>query len=554
MTIDCTFPGDYSPSATAGDCVFDESRAAAAIEFFPDHLQHIKGELAGLPIVLQQWQRDIIGTLFGWYRADGTRRYRSAYIEVPRKAGKSTMSAGIALLALYMDDEPGAEVYSCAAEREQAAIVFELAKEQVLRNPALTRRSKTYRRSITHIDQTTGMLVGAYHALSAESSSKHGYNPHCIIFDELHAQKTSSLWDVMNTGVGARRQPLVIAITTAGHDRESVCYQQREYAAKVRDGIIDDPSHLPVIYCADREDDWTDPAVWHKAQPNLGISVSEEFYASECRKAQENKAFENTFKRLYLNIWTEQADRAMPMDAWDACAGIWIRGGESKFAEHRAAAIERLTGRECYGGLDLASKTDIAGFALTFPDDDPERGEPESLLWFWSPEEAASKRSREPHNAGKYELWAHEGLIELCPGTRIEQSLIEQQILECNGLFLVHDVAYDPWNAEALRQNLEAAGIEMVQFQQTLKNFNEPLKELLGLVAEHKMRHQGNPVLRWMASNLATYEDGNGNLRPDKKHSGDKIDGIVALVMSLGRMLLCEEETVSGYAYGDLST
>ena len=296
---------------------YDREEAERAVDFFSRFLTHIKGEWAGRPLKLSPWQADeVIRPLFGWRRPDGTRRYRMAYIEVPRKQGKSTLGAGIGLYLTFADGEPGAEIYSAASDRDQAAIVFDLGRQMVEQSPNLLKRSETYRRSIV-----VPATASSYKVLSAEAYSKHGLNAHGIIFDELHAQPNRDLWDVLTTSTGARRQPLVVAITTAGWDRNSICWEQHEYAERVRDGIIEDPTFLPVLYNAEGLD-WQTPEAWAKACPSLGVTVQPEFLAAECKKAQEIPGFQNTFRRLYLNEWTQQAARWLDMATWDECAGL----------------------------------------------------------------------------------------------------------------------------------------------------------------------------------------------------------------------------------------
>jgi len=320
-------------SSTDSGFWYDEEAAERAVKFFATCLTHTKGEWAGQPLALSDWQaNEIIRPLFGWKRADGTRKYRTAYIQIPRKAGKSTLSAGIALYMLLADKEPGAEVYSAAADRDQAAIVFEMARGMVDASEPLRKRTQGFKRSLV-----VPSTASSYKVLSADAYTKHGLNAHAIIFDELHAQPDRELWDVLTTSTGARRQPLTIAITTAGYDRHSLCYEVYDYAVKVRDGILDDESFLPVIYEASLEDDWKAPATWRKAHPGLGVSVREEYFEQECAKAAQLPSYENTFKRLLLNVWTEQDTRWLAMDAWDAC------GDE----------LPDLDGQICFAGLDL---------------------------------------------------------------------------------------------------------------------------------------------------------------------------------------------------------
>ena len=501
-------------SASSGDGFwFDESAAEMAAEFFSRYLTHVKGEWAGQPLDLSEWQKDrIIHPLFGCKRPDGTRRYRTAYIEIPRKNAKSTMCAGIALLLLFADKEPGAEIYSAAADREQAAIVFDAAKQMVEASPELRKRCEIYRRSI--VIPATG---SSYKVLSADAFTKHGLNAHGIIFDELHAQPNRELWDVLKTSTGARRQPLVVAITTAGYDRHSICWEQHDYAEKVRDGVIQDTSFLPVIYAAGPEDDWKNPETWAKANPGLGISIKPEYLAQEAKRAAEVAAYENTFKRLHLNIWTEQSERWLALDKWDACGEGIVNPDE-------------LEGRFCYAGLDLASTTDIAAFVMVFPHED---GLSSVLARFWVPEEGIRKRAH--RDRVPYDLWAKQGHITPTEGDVIDYDQIRADIAELAKLYNIREIAFDRWGAAQISTQLQGDGLTVVPMGQGFASMSPPTKELEKLILGRQLRHGGNPVLRWMASNVAVKQDPAGNLKPAKDKSAERIDGIVALIMAIDR-------------------
>ena len=306
-------PG-YDPFTTAGDCRFDRGAAQRAIDFFRECLTFTAGEWMGQPFRRQPWQQAIVGNIFGWKRPDGTRRYREAFIYVPRKCGKSEMAGGLGNLLTFADGEPAAQVYCAAADREQARLVFNAAKTMVQAEPELAARGRIYTNAI--MVESTGSVLKV---VSAEAYSKHGVDAHGVIIDELHAQPNRELVDVLMTSTGARRQPLIVYITTADYDRDSICNEKYDYAVKVRDGIVDDPAFLPVIYEAGSQDDWTDSAVWAQANPNLGISVSAEYLERECRRAQETPSYENTFKRLHLNLRTQQDVRWLSLEHWDAC-------------------------------------------------------------------------------------------------------------------------------------------------------------------------------------------------------------------------------------------
>jgi phage terminase large subunit-like protein len=498
---------------------FDEKSADRAEGFFADMLTHVKGDFSGKAFKLEKWQRDeIVRPLFGWKQGARcpskpcacTRRYRTAYIEVPRKNGKSTLCAGLALYLTFADKELGAEVYSAAADRDQAAIVHGVAKTMVDNCPDLAEISKTFMRSI--VVEKTGSF---YKVLSADAPTKHGLNAHGIIFDELHAQPNRELWDVLTTSTGARRQPLVIAITTAGFDRNSICWELHEYALKVKDGIVADDSFLPVVYAASPDDDFQDPKVWKKANPCLGVSVQPDYFRREAKKAAEMPAYENTFKRLHLNIWTQQDVRWMPMEKWDACNG--------------EVDPDELLGAECYAGLDMASTTDIAALVLVF------RRESQFywLPFFWIPELNAIQRER--RDRVPYMTWIRQGLIEVTEGDSIDQDFIRKRINELGKKYHIREIAIDRWNTAQIKTQLMGDGFEVLDFGQGFASFNGPTKSLMTQVLGHKLNHGGNPVLRWMASNVSCKTDPAGNLKPDKSKSTEKIDGIVAGLMGTAR-------------------
>jgi phage terminase large subunit-like protein len=497
---------------------FDERSATIAVNFFERLLRHSKGEWSGKPFTLLNWQKnDIIRPLFGWKRkSDNTRRYRTAYIEIPRKNGKSTISAGIALCLLYADGEPAAEIYSAAADRDQASIVFEEAKRMVDASPELQRRSNVYKRSIV-VRET----LSSYKVLSADAPTKHGLNAHGIIFDELHAQPNRELWDVLTTSTGARRQPLTVAITTAGYDRNSICWEQHEYARQVLSGVIEDPTFFAYIAAADETDDWTEEATWAKSNPSMGATVKLEYLQQECRKAQQSPAYQNTFRRLHLNQWTQQETRWLDLSAWDECGAPFNP--------------KLLEGAACYGGLDLASTSDVASFVLCFP---AEAGEDEHYTWlplFWIPEENMVERAR--RDRVPYDAWARDGLIRVTPGNTIDYGYIVRDIEELRDVYDVREIAFDRWGAFQVSQQLDGVGFTMIGFGQGFASMSGPTKELLRIVLDGRLRHGGHKVLRWMADNVVVSTDPAGNVKPNKQKSREKIDGIVAGIMALDRAL-----------------
>jgi phage terminase large subunit-like protein len=506
------FPLGYSALRTAGNCDFDVAAAQQAVNFGPQFIRHVKGEKGGEPFWPETWQAALLANLLGWKRKDGRRRYRIAYIEIPRGNGKSFLCVVITGILLYVDDEPGADIFSAAGTREQAREVFGPFKMNVMTNPDLAEISQPYQSSVARIDPETGLPCGVYKAISADADFQHGGSPHGVIFDELHVQPNRDLWDVLQTGKIKRRQPLTVAITTAGFDRESICYEQRRWAEQVASGDVVDQSFFPVVYAADEKDDWTSPETWAKANPNLGVSVFEEDLASEAEKAKQQPGYENTFKRLHLNIWTEQDKRWLVMEKWRECGNT---------------PIPDLSGQDCWLGIDLSSTTDVTAIALVFAAED---GGVYVLPEFWIPEDKALQRT----NRDRFDYLAYRGkYVNLIPGNWVEYGPIRQRINDLQSQYNIRKVAYDPWNATQVVQDLMSDGFDMVEHRQGYASMTSPSKELERLVLAGKLYHGNNPVLRWMAANCAKSEDPAGNIKPDKAKSKEKIDGIVATVMAL---------------------
>lgn len=520
-------PG-YDPFESAGDCFFDEEAAELACGFFPDCLHHVEGEWGGRPLVLEVWQKAIIGNLFGWKRPDGTRRYRAAFLYVPRKNGKTAMTAGLVNYVLFCDKEPGAKIYSAARDRDQASLMYMLVCDMIAQEPLLKRQCKVYRAAKRVLLDDR---ISFYEPVSSDAFSKHGYNAHVAIIDELHAQKNRELVDVLKTSQGTRRQPLMIYITTADFKRKSICNETYEYACKVRDGIIKNPAFLPIIYEATEKDDWTSEEVWAKANPNLGVSIKLDFLRAEFQTAIDSPQFENTFKRLYLNIQTETDVKFFAMDRWDNCDE---RVDESM-----------LAGKECFAGFDLAVNTDIAGYGLLFPWDDDKYV---ILLRLFIPKDQLWKRVR--HDRVPYDLWAKDGWLTTTPGNVIDYGFIKKSFWSDAEKFKIRECAFDRCGFEALRQQFTSEGIPddfFVSFGQGFLSMSAPTKELEKLVLGEKIIHNQNPVLRWMASNTVIEMDPAANIKPTKKRSPEKIDGIVMTIMALGRAITQPPKEVSVY-------
>lgn len=509
---------------------FDEPAAKRAVAFF-SVLRHWKGEWAGQAITLEPWQQFVVWSLFGWKRADGTRRFRTAYLEVARKNGKTTLAAGIGLYLLVADGEPGAEVYTAATMREQAKIAHNDAIEMVKRSPQLLREIGVLRENLHHRGSSS-----KFQPLSADYNTLDGLNIHGVIADEVHAWPNRRLWDVLSTATGARRQPLMLAITTAGVDRQSLCFLLHDYAEKVNSGAVDDDSFFGAVYSLDPEDDWRDEAVWQKANPNLGISKKPDDIRQQARQAGEMPAALNGFLRLHLNVWTQAETRWLSREAWDACNGV--------------VDAEALRGRLCYGGLDLASTRDLSAWVLVFPPD----GAPGTadglyrvLCRFFVPEDNMLERER--RDRVPYSAWVRGGYVTATPGNVIDYDWILAQIDEDARAFDVREIAFDRWGATRIQTALMERGGEkwLVEFGQGFASMSGPSKELERLILERKLAHGGHPVLTWMADNVVVREDPAGNIKPDKEKSSEKIDGIVALVMGLARAMAHMQSGVSVY-------
>jgi len=502
--------------------VWRPDAAQFRIGFYPRYLRHSKGEWARRPVDLEPWQKFVIGSVFGWKRADGTRRFRSVYEEIARKNGKSTKLAGVGLDMLVCDGEPGAEIYAAATRKEQARIIFDEAKRMVASSPALSAALVRFKLNIS-VDGT----ASKFEPLSSDDRTLDGLNPHCVLVDELHKHKTRALLDVLDTALGARRQPLLWIITTAGDDSpESVYAQENDYATKVLEGTIEDDATFAFIATIDKGDRWDDPAVWAKANPNLGISVKFDDLERQANKAKKSPAALSAFMRLRLNVRTSSAERAIDME-------VWARNGGKRFDP------AEMKHRKCWAGLDLSSKIDISAFVKLF---EPEEagGRMRIVPRFWMPLDTLEERAEK--DRVPFRQWVDEGYIEVTPGNVIDHDEIERAVLADADEHKIDSVAYDPWNATQLAASLLGKGVPMVEFIQGLRSYSEPTKELLNLLASTKLDHGENPVLKWMASNLKTHRDKNENLMPHKLHSTGRIDGITALIMAIGRKIQPAEE------------
>ncbi len=493
------------------DYLIDKALADNAVAFFRECLKHTTGKWRGEAFELSDWQEDVVRKIYGTLNPNGTRRYRTIFIAVPRKQGKTTFAAGLALYSLFCDSEKGAQVINAAADRDQAALCFDTAKQMVEFEPALFHRAEVYKRAITRPAKGA-----SYKVLSSDAGTKHGLNVSYAGIDELHAWKDRELYDVIVTSQGAREQPLNVITTTAGYDKKTVCYELWRYAEQVRDGQIDDPTFLPVIYGIDEDDDWTDPSVWAKANPNFNVTVNEEFYHQECEKAKAIPAYQNVFRRLYLNQWTEAESPWLSAEAWKACGG----------------KLPNLNTKTCYAGLDLATTTDMAAFIMVFPLDNGYFAvEPH----FFVPKEAIHKRVKK--DRVPYDVWARDGYLHVHEGKVIDFDKIRATINQLNEKYHIKEIAFDRWQAHQISYQLEADGFTMVKFGQGFGQMSEPTKKLEALVISEKLKHGDNPILKWQAANVMVKMDDAGNLKPSKDKSTEKIDGIVAMIMGVGLII-----------------
>jgi len=477
-----------------------------AVRFFEKHLTHAKGELGGKPFLLQPWQRNYVRALFA--EENGRRKVRTSLLALPRKNGKSTLAAGIALRCL-LEPEPGCEVYSCAASRDQARLVFDTAKIAVEQSPTLSAQLKVYRNAI--VRESTH---ATYKSLSAEAGLQHGLSPHAVVFDELHVSNRE-MWEVMLSGQGARRNPLTVALTTAGYDRKSVCWEIWKYAEAVAAGAVKDDTFLPMIWAAEPAADWKLESTWASANPNLGVSVRLDFLRSECARAVEMPTYENTFRQLYLNQWTEQSTRWLRMDHW---------------AQGDKPCPVDLAGRECWAGLDLATTFDTTALVLLFPLDD-------GTFWiephFWIPSDNAHQRER--RDKVPYLTWQRQGHLTMTDGNVTDFDQVRADINAIASKYRVKAIGLDPWNSAQLGQQLQGDGLPMRDFRQGYGSLSAPSKQLENWVVAGKLSHGGHPVLSWQASNVAIQQDSAaGNIKPSKAKSTERIDGIVSLVMAIG--------------------
>lgn len=506
---------------------YDKKKADRAVTFI-ENLCHTKGKWAGTPFWLLPWQEQLIRDIFGIVKPDGNRQFRTAFVEICKKVGKSELAAAVALYLLYADNEPSAEVYGAAADRQQASIVFDVAKQMVEMSPALMKRSKLMGATKRIVNYSN---AGYYQVLSAEVGGKHGFSVSGLVFDEIHTQPNRQLYDVLTKGSSdARQNPLHFIITTAGNDRHSIAYELHTKAVDILEGRRVDPTFYPVVYGLKDDEDWEDEANWYKVNPSLGYTVDIERLRDAYREAKQNPADEITFKWLRCNMWVSSTVAWIP----DA---IYMRGNEP-------IDMDALAGRDCYAGLDLSSTGDITALVLIFP---PRDGEEKYVLlpYFWIPEETIPRRVKA--NSVPYDIWEKQSYIMSTEGNVIHYDFIEKFIMDLSEKYHILEIAVDRWNATQMIQNLEGEGFTIIPFGQGFSSMSAPTKEFYRLLMEGRIIHGGNPVLRWMAGNVVIDTDPAGNIKVTKAKSKEKIDGIVAAIMALDRCIRQEGQSGSVY-------
>lgn len=538
-------------------CVYDAKPARQFVTFCRLHVRHLKGSLASKPFVPEAWQMErIVCPLLGWKRlSDGTRLYRMASIWLPRKNGKTMLLAALMLFLLFLDNEPGAELYAAAADREQARVLFDLARHQVESNEILASMATPMRNAIVFHEQNSSLKV-----LSSDAGTKHGLNPHGCAIDELHAHKSRELFDVLVSGTGARRQPLVVIISTAGvYDEHSVGYREYSRAKEVLADPSLDPTLLVVIFEAASDDPWDAETTWYKANPGLasGHLVRIDYLREQCQQAKRDPALENRFRQLHLNQWTSQVTRWLSVDDWNAC-----RVGDEQAP---------LPGDECILGIDFSFSTDLSAAVALFPRPEPvanfeefldvntdgmsreeaikevvtkasERAKRMAAAYrvyikaqFWKPKENLRQAGRA--DRADYEQWAKTGLLALCPGKTIDEEMIEGWIRGMCGKYAVRKIAFDPAMAAGVATRLERDHLPVVFVRQGFVTLGPAAKLFEGMISARRLEHGGHPAMSYCIQNVAVKSDDRGNIYPVKSKSRGRIDGVSATLTALAELM-----------------
>lgn len=494
--------------------------AQFAIGFFRDVLQLAEGAHAGEPFVLQPWQQFIVGSLFGWQTVDGARRFRTAYVETGKGNGKTPMAAGIGLLGLTADNEAGAQVFAAAVTREQAGILFLDAERMVQASPELAERVLPNVGNLAHVESGS-----FFRPVSSEARSLDGKRVHMALIDELHEHPSADVVDKMRAGTKGRRQALIFEITNAGYDRHSVCYQHHVLSQQVLEGAVENDSWFAFVCDLDEGDDWRDERVWAKANPNLGVSITLQYLREQVQEAESMPAKQNLVRRLNFCEWTEQAERWIDVALWDAV--------------DQSVDEPALQGRACFAGLDLSSTTDLTALALLFPP--AHAGERwQVVMRYWLPED--NLRRRVEQDRVPYHVWKAQGFLRTTPGNVVDKDFIEVQIKADAQRFRIRELVYDRFLADQLITHLQGEGMTVVPFGQGFVSMTAPCAQFETLVLGRQLAHGRHPVLRWNVANVAVRQDPAGNRKPDKDRSTERIDGVVALLMALGRAIVAAPE------------
>lgn len=508
-------------------CTFSLERAWRAVRFIETHARHVKGELAGKPLLLEVWQRAWVGNLMGWLRPSGARRFRQSLCYIPRKNGKTTLAAAIVLYLLVSDDEPGAEVYSAAGAKDQAAKIWEILDTMRDMNPALRERTQSYAGPKT---MTYPARNCVYKAIPSDAKLQHGGDSHGVVIDELHVLKNDQLVEVLTSSVASRRQPLVLYLTTADFAGDSPCNDEHARALSVcrNDGDPEqagyDPEYLPLVFEVDKEADWRKVRTWKLANPNLGLSPRLDYLDAKAREAERSPRKLNTFLRLHLNVQTDADVAFVPLTLWDGCKG----------AHAWRDLIDELKGEPCYLALDLASRKDLASLGAFFPKHNA------VLCWSWMPKDRASDLARGQKGDSKWLRWGELGktyrtrVLELCPGRSIDQDMVKARVAWCVKRYEVQLLEFDRWGSHKIRTELRNSGLVVEEYGQGYKDMSEPTKELEQMWLDGELQHGGHPILRQAASNVMVQEDPAGNLKPNKQTSTGPIDPFVVCVMGVG--------------------
>lgn len=507
---------------------FDKEAGDYVVRWIEKYCRHHLAEWAGRRLLLEEWQKENLRQIYGWKRPDGTRRFRKAWWETPRKQGKTQIAGANGLFLFTGDSEPGAEVYTTATKKEQALICHHAARGMAQQSPELKQIIQIPKAK--HANLTCDALGSKMQALASDYGSLDGLNPHGDIRDEVHAWTDHELAGVLNTAMGSRRQPLTLEVTTAGtYDAEGVGWQHHNYAVELLEGAFEDDRQFVYIAAIDEDDDPWDPKTWAKANPNLGISLKPDFIAEQAAEAQRSPIAANDFLRLHCNRWTSQVDRWLNIERWNECT--------------KPLDLPAMATLPCYGGLDLSKTTDLTAFVLTVILSD---GEVAFIPTFWLPE---SKLEEEKTKKGqrRYRDWVDHGFIKVTPGDVVDYSFVRKDINEQGKRFKIREIGFDPYNATQLATELMSDGFSMVEVRQGPPSLSEACKFFEARILERKIRHGGHPVLAWCVGNAVARSDANGNIAPDKKRAKDKIDGVSAAVTALTRHVVAKPVDQGGY-------